>query len=119
MATIVPDVTNITGLDNYNLTVQTKFDKDIAKMLKIFLSPVCSVAHNGNLYDFPLLKAELEKAGTELDSQILCADSYVGMKEIFKKIGHINEKVIVEDKKLEESDVRNHVKIEVDSVAIK
>ena len=123
MATIVADVTDITGLDNYNLTGQTKFDKDIAKMLNIFLSrlpsPVCLVAHNGNLYDFPLLKAELEKAGTELDSQILCADSYVGMKEIFKKIGHINEKVIVEDKKLEESDVRNHVKIEVDSVAIK
>jgi three prime repair exonuclease-1 len=121
MATIVPDVTDITGLDNYNLTGQTKFDKDIAKMLNIFLSrlpsPVCLVAHNGNLYDFPLLKAEIEKAGTELDSQILCADSYIGIKEIFKKREHINEKGIVEDKKMEESDVRNHVKIEVDAVA--
>ena len=52
MATIVPDVTDITGLDNYNLTGQTKFDKDIAKMLNIFLSrlpsPVCLVANSGN-----------------------------------------------------------------------
>jgi hypothetical protein len=48
---------------------------------------VCLVAHNGNLYDFPILKAELEKAGAELGSRILCTDSYVGMKEIFQKIG--------------------------------
>ena len=40
----------------------------------------------GNLYDFPLLKAELEKAGAELGSRILCIDSYVGMKEILQKI---------------------------------
>ena len=121
MATIVPDVTNITGLDNYNLTGQTKFDKDIANMLNIFLSrlssPVCLVAHNGNLYDFPLLKAELEKAGQELDSQILCVDSYVGIKEIFLEREDRKEKGIVEDRKMEKSDMRNHVKIEIDAVA--
>ena len=32
--------------------------------------PVCLVAHNGDLYDFPLLKAEMERSGTEL----LCAN---------------------------------------------
>ena len=36
------------------------------------------------LYDFPLLKAELEKAKITLPSNTLCADSYVGIKEIFK-----------------------------------
>ena len=47
--------------------------------------PVCLVAHNGNLYDFPLLKAEMEHSGTELGYQLLCADSYVGIRELFKK----------------------------------
>ena len=46
---------------------------------------MCLVAHNGNAYDFPLLKAELEKSGTNLHSEILCVDSYVGIKEIYMK----------------------------------
>jgi three prime repair exonuclease-1 len=75
-------------LDNYNLTGQARFDKSSGDMLKIFLSqlplPVCLVAHNGNMYDFPLLQAELVKKGTELGLNILCVDSYVGIKEIYK-----------------------------------
>ena len=51
----------------------------------LLLSPVCLVAHNGNGYDFPLLKAELEKANIQLRPDILCIDSYIGIKEIFKK----------------------------------
>ena len=125
MATIVPVVSDITGLDNYNLIGQSKFSKNTGDLINSFLSllpsPVCLVAHNGNGYDFPLLKAELEKANTQLRPDILCIDSYIGIKEIFKKREHINEKGIVEDKKMEESDVRNHVrnhvKIEVDAVA--
>jgi three prime repair exonuclease-1 len=74
MATVMPDVASITSLDNYNLSGQAMFDKNTGEMLNIFLtrlpSPVCIVAHNGNLYDFPLLKAEMEKAGTKLESQI-------------------------------------------------
>ena len=43
------------------------------------------VAHNGNLYDFPLLKAELEKVNIQLSSALLCADSYVGFKSLFQR----------------------------------
>ena len=43
------------------------------------------MAHNGNQYDFPLLKAELKKVGVTLPRGTLCADSYLGMKEIFRK----------------------------------
>lgn len=89
MATIMPVVTNITGLDNYNLTDQARFDKNTVSLLNIFLdrlpSPVCLVAHNGDNYDFPLLKAELEKAGGRLEEDIFCVDSYIGIKEIFSK----------------------------------
>ena len=89
MATIMPEVSRLTGLDNYNLIDQSRFDKRTGDLLKAFLSrlpfPVCLVAHNGNLYDFPLLQAELVKAGVEFRSNIFCVDSYVGIKEIFKK----------------------------------
>ena len=51
MAPIVPEVSSITGLDNYNLSGQAKFDKSTGDLIKTFLchlpSPVCLVAHNG------------------------------------------------------------------------
>ena len=88
MATILPEVSDITDLDNYNLSDQTRFDASTGDLLNIFLerlpSPVCLVAHNGDFYDFPLLKAELEKVGIQLRSSILCADSYIGIKAIFQ-----------------------------------
>ena len=90
MATIMPEVSRLTGLDNYNLIGQTRFDKSTGDLIKAFLShlpfPVCLVAHNGNLFDFPLLQAELAKAGVKLGSDIFCVDSYVAIKEIFKNI---------------------------------
>ena len=50
--TIMPEVTDITGLDNYKLTDQTRFDANTGDLLNNFLarlpSPVCLVAHNGN-----------------------------------------------------------------------
>ena len=89
MAIIMPEVSDITGLDNYNLFDQTTFNKTTGVLLNNFLdrlpSPICLVAHNGNAYDFPLLKAEMEKAGIQLRSDILCADSYIGIKDIFNK----------------------------------
>ena len=120
MATIIPFVSSLTGLDNYNLTGQSNFDKDIGHLLNMFLArlpfPVCLVAHNGNLYDFPLLKAEMEKAGTKLGSQILCADSYIGMKEIFKKRKEINEAEVAKKKEIERADKRKYIKSELEAV---
>ena len=90
MATILPEVSVITGLDNYNLSGQATFDTETGELLNSFLArlpkPLCLVAHNGGLYDFPLLKAELEKAGITLPCDTLCADSYVGIKAIFKRM---------------------------------
>ena len=97
MAPIVPFVSSMTGLDNYNLTGQSKFDRNIGNLLNNFLSclpsPVCLVAHNGSQYDFPLLKAEMEKAGTKLGSHILCVDSYIGIKSILKNYQQIGSEL--------------------------
>ena len=108
MATIVPCVSSMTGLDNYNLSEQSLFDENIGNLLNIFLSclpsPVSLVAHNGNHYDFPLLKAEMEKAGKQLGTQILCVDSYVGIKEILK---NREQKIRVESEIKTVSDLAN------------
>ena len=89
MTIIMPEVTDITGLDNYNLTDQARFNENTGNLIKNFLAqlppPICLVAHNGNMYDFPLLKSELEKTCIQLGSETLCADSYVGMKAIFQE----------------------------------
>jgi DNA polymerase III epsilon subunit-like protein len=121
MATIVPLVSDITGLDNYNLMGQSKFSKSTGDLLNSFLSllpaPLCLVAHNGNDYDFPLLKAELDKTGTQLKSDILCIDSYVGIREIFKKekdIVNLGNKTVTEVKLTKENNI---VKMELDAVS--
>ena len=52
MATIVPYLSSITGLDNYNLSEQTRFEQNTIVLLNSFLShhtpPVCLIAHNGD-----------------------------------------------------------------------
>ena len=91
MATVPPIVSEITLLVYYNLDGQARFDKNTRLLLNSFLvrlpPPVCLVAHNGNLYHFPfpLLNAEMEHSRTELGYQLLRADSYLGIKELFKK----------------------------------
>ena len=58
-------------------------------LLKAFIGhrpfPVCLVAHNGNMYDFPLLQAEVVKTGSDLGSNVVCVDSYHGIKEVLEK----------------------------------
>jgi DNA polymerase III epsilon subunit-like protein len=84
MAVVVPLVSDLTGLDNYNLIGQSTFTKNTSDLINNFLAclpaPVCLIAH-----DFPLLKAELEKLGTNIDAEILYEDSYRGIEEIFSK----------------------------------
>ena len=87
MTTIMPLVTEMTGLDNYNLTGQAQFDSGAVELLQRFLArlegPVCLVAHNGDKYDFPLLQAELAKCQAGLSEEILCVDSYLGCRKIY------------------------------------
>ncbi|XP_055940212.1 uncharacterized protein LOC129969597 [Argiope bruennichi] len=69
----------ITGLNNKNLMDQTPFERNAAEAINFFLShlpkPVCLLAHNGNRYDFPLLKAEFSRLSMFLPPDILIADT--------------------------------------------
>ncbi len=70
---------SLSGLYNDNLYYQKDLDHDFVDMLMLFLKqlapPICLISHNGNKYDFPLLKAELERLGRVLPAEILCVDS--------------------------------------------
>ena len=57
---------------------------------------MCLVAHIRNLYDFPLLQAELVKSRVELGLEIFCIDSYICIKDIF--INSMNNPMVEESK---------------------
>lgn len=58
---------------------QEPFDQNAASLITNFLShlpkPVCLLAHNGDCYDYPLLKAEFNRLNIHLSSDILIADT--------------------------------------------
>ncbi len=88
---ISPVSSEMTGLDNHILVEETKrkiFDADIAKMLQLFLArqdaPVCLVAHNGNRFDFQLLRTELDKVSERFSDEVLCVDSLEAFAQLDK-----------------------------------
>jgi DNA polymerase III epsilon subunit-like protein len=60
------EVVQLTGLNNDMLSVYKPFNRDTVKAMEAFLSdfqkPFCFVAHNGNLFDFPILFQEIQSA---------------------------------------------------------
>lgn len=68
--------------------MQPHFGPQTCNIINNFLDsqrkPICFVAHNGNYFDYPILKAELHKAGCELIDNILCIDSLQMFRELDK-----------------------------------
>ncbi|XP_069501448.1 three prime repair exonuclease 2 [Ambystoma mexicanum] len=85
---LTPKATEITGLSNGNLAQCEKqtFDSRTVALIKEFLQrqaqPVCLVAHNGNGYDFPLLKTELQLQGQDLSGPVYCLDTMQALKSL-------------------------------------
>ena len=81
------------GLTNSLLADQAKFDSDSVSLLSAWLSrlpgPVCLVAHNGDKFDFPLLRMEIKSAGASIpmEKRIFSADTLVGIREISNRGG--------------------------------
>ena len=86
---LIPDkVSELTGLNNELLKQQSRFSQSTGIVLKSFLDhltpPVCLVAHNGDRYDYPLLKAELECVGhDDLGPDVHVVDSLQSLRKIF------------------------------------
>lgn len=103
--------TEITGLTNELLEHENKFDKNAMNLLESFLlqlqQPVCLIAHNGDKFDFPLLKKQHDILGGNLQLDLKCCDSL----PIFRKIDEMNERKMellkepdVEDKSIISAD---------------
>ncbi|KFB50546.1 AGAP006662-PA-like protein [Anopheles sinensis] len=75
-----------TGLYNDLLEKEGKFDGSAGEMVKHFLDrlqkPVCLVAHNGNRFDFILLKQHMLRIGVMLPSFLYVVDSLPAFREI-------------------------------------
>lgn len=83
---VTVDAANITGLDNWDLQWCPSF-AEIAHVVEKFLytlqPPICLVAHNGDKFDFPLLRAELKHAAPGIDlTAFFCCDSLPAFREI-------------------------------------
>ncbi|XP_044299418.1 three prime repair exonuclease 2-like isoform X1 [Varanus komodoensis] len=80
----------ITGLSKQGLEENHKpqVNKAMAEAVKGFLDrqagPVCLVAHNGNGFDFPILRAELKQVGADLPASIGCLDTLPALRELVK-----------------------------------
>lgn len=79
---------NITGLDNFLLEHEPKFNKEVFDLINNFLNilekPVCLIAQNGLHFDYPLLKNHLEKLNVKFSEDLLCADCYHGFYDILE-----------------------------------
>ncbi len=71
---INPMAARISQLDNVALQEQSPFDNHAFNIVHSFLCrlkpPVCLIAHNGFNFDFPLLKAEIERIGMVITFKI-------------------------------------------------
>ncbi|XP_070498470.1 three-prime repair exonuclease 1-like [Chironomus tepperi] len=85
------DCTEITGLSNELLQNEKKFDENTVDLVNNFLAhlqqPVCLVAHNGNKFDYPILKSHCKLLNKPLHESLICCDSLI----IFRKIDEIYE----------------------------
>ena len=66
------------------MSSQQRFTVSSVTLVNNFLSanepPVCIVSHNGREFDFPILKAEIQRVGGQIVDGLLCMDSL----ELFK-----------------------------------
>jgi len=85
----------IQGLHNFNLAEQPTFDDATVTLINKFIQlqkePVCLVAHNGNKFDFPILKAAVNDTGQELSSKLLCVDSLDLFQQVFARQSQMME----------------------------
>ena len=64
----------------FNLASYNEINQFINRQQK----PVCLVAHNGNTFDFPILKRELRQLDVTLADDLLCADSLFAFYDILE-----------------------------------
>lgn len=76
-------------MDNFLLENQTYFQRDTVRLINQFLQsqekPICFVAHNGNRFDYPILKTEIHRTGESLIDDVLCIDSLEAFRDLHNR----------------------------------
>ncbi|CAO1317593.1 unnamed protein product [Diamesa tonsa] len=76
----------ITGLTNELLEQDNKFDTNAMTMIECFINklqqPVCLIAHNGNKFDFPLLKKQYDLLNGNFPENLRCCDSLLVFQQL-------------------------------------
>lgn len=91
------------GLYNDELSSQSSFNGNSLNLINSFLSrlskPICFVAHNGNFFDYPILRTHIESIKAEMDflDDIYCVDSLLAFREILNNASS-SEKLAIADK---------------------
>ena len=87
---IRPIVEEITGLTNFIIDHLEGFTKESAEALRLFVKlpgPVAIVSHNGNSFDFPILRSELLNVDQDqVFSDIRFVDSLIAFRSIDSEI---------------------------------
>nr|XP_029715337.1 three prime repair exonuclease 2-like [Aedes albopictus] len=77
--TIDHEASKFSALYNDMLENESKFDGNIVQLMVLFLQrlqgPTCLVAHNGNQFDYIILKKELADLNAQLPDNTYCVDS--------------------------------------------
>lgn len=86
---ICSDTERMTNLSNADLENAAPFSADTVSMIVNFLNhnpkPICLVAHNGNRFDYPILRTEISKTGCKFPDDILCIDSLLAFRVLEKQ----------------------------------
>lgn len=76
----------VAGLYNDTLEYQPEFSYETVELIKKYLNihrkPICFVAHNGNRFDYPILREHFHRVVNELSDDILCIDSLLAFKDL-------------------------------------
>ena len=85
-ALIDPVASEITKLTDAKLKNELEFDGGAHQLISSFIGrfaqPACLVAHYGDAFDFPILKAELARIGKDLPQDLLVVDSLKIFQEL-------------------------------------
>ncbi|XP_072178697.1 three prime repair exonuclease 2-like [Diadema setosum] len=101
---ITEDASNMTGLCNEDLCRSKKmvFEKHAVDAVNALLSrqekPVCLVAHNGDKFDFLVLRRELEGLSLHLDPDVLSVDTLPAFRH-FDTVRRVNPNIQCNDQR--------------------
>lgn len=81
--------TDITGLSNHLLEYQPQFDAKAVNIIQNFISihqqPICFVAHNGNRFDYPILRKQLHAVSADIALDVFCIDSLLAFRDLHQQ----------------------------------